>query len=309
MRKILILILTSNEEFYSSQYIKIKDHYEYIIKRYNLPMIVVGYQGDSDKDYLSYDNNIIYMNCKDRDVGTKFIKIHQLLKNNQGLHNFDIIIRTNTSTFLNLQSLNALIQDSRFNMDALYGPSSFIRHFMDDKEEESIVYPQGYFMMYSPNLMNKLIQYWDAGIEYLLSKDLYMNPEESSDWFGYGDDTILGACIKLYHDAGNEIELRNIWTELEFISYNRFDAEWTNTTNKLDTFKELQRVTSLIICKMYMYTNITERKSNEPYLIDMAAFLMKQPICDDDIKVFIDNAINLQTFNTRLTCGYVSNNK
>lgn len=309
MRKILILILTSCEKFYSSQYMKIKDHYEYIIKRYNLPMTVVGYQGDSDKDYLSYDNNIIYMNCKDRDVGTKFVMIHHLLKNNQGLNDFDIIIRTNTSTFLNLQSLNALIQDSRFNMDALYGPSSFIRHFMDDKKDESIVYPQGYFMMYSPNLMNNLIQYWDAGIEYLLSKDLYKIPEDSSGWFGYGDDTILGACIKLYQDVGNKITLRNVWQEMDFILFNRFDTNWTNAINKFDTLKDLQRITSLIICKMHMRTNMTERKRNEPYLIDMAAFLMTQPISEDDINAFVNNGVGPQTFNTRLVCYYKSNNK
>ena len=58
-----------------------------------------------------------------------------------------------------------------------------------------------------------------------------------------------------------------------------------------------------------MRTSMTERKRNEPYLIDMAAFLMKQPICDDDIKAFVDYAIDPPTFNIRLACYYESNNK
>lgn len=306
MRKILILILSSTNNFFSNQYHKLKKFYDTVIEENGFNMAVYGYVGGSDNNHIDNDN-IIHLNCNDHKTDDKFICVNNIIRDTDGLNDFDVVIKTNTSTVLNLYALNALIQDDRFNLQAIHGPSGFISHYMNAEQSEYIVYPQGYFTMYSPEVMNQILTYWNQAEQYLRDKNLFYVDENVAGWWGYGDDTVFGAALKLYAFDGHGVELRNIWEELELIPGSRFCNNWTNSLSSFDTVDELRKHTSMILCKMHMHTSMEDRERNEPTILDFGCFLLRYP--STDLQLFPDSNLRSLVFNSNLTCNFRPNDE
>lgn len=104
MKKILILVQSCNDDFFQKEIECIKNTYAS-----NLPSNIdfIYYTGNNDKEELIEDN--LKLICSD-DIYSTFRKTYYALRFFQ-LHNmqYDYIVRTNTSTYINVKLLNEII--------------------------------------------------------------------------------------------------------------------------------------------------------------------------------------------------------
>ena len=114
MKKILILIMSCNQDFFNKQEQQIKETYLKKVEEYdNIDYCV--YSGDETIEehyYNKYDKHL-YLRCEDgiHDTFKKTYYAFKYIKEN--FDEYDYIFRTNTSTYINIDLLNYFIQHKK----------------------------------------------------------------------------------------------------------------------------------------------------------------------------------------------------
>lgn len=121
MKKILILSMSCNDSFFISQEEDVKNTWAKDIidgKYENIDFII--YRGNCVKNTYSKKEHLLKLNVYD-DIPHTFLKTYMALSTIwNSIGQYDYVFRTNTSTYVNVELLNAFIQ-SLENDDTMYG--------------------------------------------------------------------------------------------------------------------------------------------------------------------------------------------
>jgi len=110
MKRILIAIMSCNDSFFIEQEKSINDTWINKIKNYdNIDYII--YRGDETLKKHTYNKqeHLLSLKCED-DTDNTFKKTYYAFNLAHNIYNYDYIFRTNTSTYINIDLLNAFIQ-------------------------------------------------------------------------------------------------------------------------------------------------------------------------------------------------------
>lgn len=203
--KIGIFIQSSNQELYSKNTQIIKDYYKRARAGLQDEFDIYSFTSnpDSSCDYSYIYDDEMLLACNDRKVG---IKIYEWISNTIYLMpKYDVVVKTNATTFLNLKRLSEFCSSELFDKDALYC-SDIIAHgicrtkngAIAESEKNASYYPNGNLHIFGYDFMKKLKK--DYLISYIhLSDTLYSPKKEERDaefgewmWYGIPDDLVIG---------------------------------------------------------------------------------------------------------------------
>lgn len=179
MKKILITVMSCNDDFFVNQEQVMKDTWIKQIDQFdNIDYII--YRGDPNIERHKYDKqqHLLSLRCED-DLNNTFKKTYYAFKLAHKIYDYDYIFRTNTSTYVNVALLNQFIQnledDNILWSSDLYSLSnSFCPYPL-------YLYGRGNGMILSKNLIDIILT---EGISYL-----YL--EKCDDW-------IIGNILNTY---------------------------------------------------------------------------------------------------------------
>lgn len=182
MKKILVLVMSCNNDFFNAQVNKIKETWASNIINGKYPNIdFLSYKGSLD--YISHDyneqNNELIIRCED-DLENTFKKTIYALEyiNKLGIE-YDYIFRTNTSTYINIELLNAFIQQIT---------------------DENIIYTSELYSLIEANTP-KPMDLYGRGNGLIISKkmiNILINESINTLYAGYSDDIGIGNVINGY---------------------------------------------------------------------------------------------------------------
>lgn len=111
MKKILIMVMSCNDEFFVTQEQVIKETWIKKIDKFdNINYII--YRGDPNIQKHKYDKqeHLLTLKCED-DVNNTFKKTYYAFNLAHKIFDYDYIFRTNTSTYVNVELLNEFVQN------------------------------------------------------------------------------------------------------------------------------------------------------------------------------------------------------
>jgi hypothetical protein len=110
MKKILILVMSCQDEFFKQQVEKIKETWAKPILEGKYPnMDFIVYEGGYDNHSYDKENHILKVRCED-DLDNTFKKTYYAFSLMNSNVKYDYIFRTNTSTYVNVDLLDKFIQ-------------------------------------------------------------------------------------------------------------------------------------------------------------------------------------------------------
>lgn len=182
MKKILVLVMSCDNDFFNAQVNKIKETWASDILNGEYQNInFLSYKGSLD--YISHDydekNHELIVRCED-DLENTFKKTIYALEyiNKLGIE-YDYIFRTNTSTYINIELLNAFIQQLT---------------------DENIVYTSElYSLIEAP--APKPMDLYGRGNGLIISKkmiDILINESINMLYSEYSDDILIGNVLNGY---------------------------------------------------------------------------------------------------------------
>ena len=179
MKKILIMVMSCNDDFFIKQESIIKETWSNKINKFdNINYLI--YRGDSDIQKHKYDkqNHILTLKCEDN-IDNTFKKTYYAFNLAHKIFDYDYIFRTNTSTYVNIELLNALIQ--QLDNDEILWSSDLYSLSNSFCPYPLYLYGRGNGMILSKKLVNIILK---EGIGYL-----YLN--KCDDW-------IIGNILNSY---------------------------------------------------------------------------------------------------------------
>lgn len=256
--KILLAILSSNNELYQKTTKTILDAYDEMKNRFKLQCefdIITVLSGNKTERV----GNIFYVNCNDSDVASKQLAITEYINEHE---EYDVIIRTNATTVVNLNYADIIAR--KFLGDNIMYTTTWIWI-----ENGGFNHPVGSFMMFSKFLFQKYFS--NAQLYNTCNDELYKNARflESNNnkfvyWKGVPDDLILGYML---FKQNAKIELRRC------SSFQVGDGPDAISKNLL-SFRAKTK-------KSHTENDYKDRINIEPLLLKMAAQLMiSNPIED-----------------------------
>lgn len=257
--KILILILSCNESPYFDCGNELKKSYEKLIKHYNLNdnIFVYDYIGNSKTTYCQ--DRTIYCNSKDDKFSTfsKTIECFTYIENN---FEYDYIIRTNTSQFVNIYLLYNLllkIKDNSQYDNAIFGSIFFCYLFGNDISLDfRNLFMEGSFWIFSKNKIKELLN---------LNK-LY-NPQNIDD---VDDRQVTNIISNKLNKQYKKLNINNITSEFRSFGcgyYKRVNKnDYNELCKKTDKIPSLWRqyckdYTDLSVAKFEIYKNFISIKT------------------------------------------------
>lgn len=289
MRNILFLISLSQHKLFSQEYTLLCSKYAKMIEKYNLPIKIFGYKGGYDSTFIDHNTNILHLAVNDRDIAGKYYAAHQCIQNNPWVvdnYDYDVIMATNTSTFVNLYLLNKMIQDDRFDMLGLYGNKICVRTL-----NLNLDYPEGKLMVYSRDVRDKIISVWEKFSDNIVNQS---KTKEDYMW-ATADDQPVGKCCQCLN-----IPIHDIPTSLKFnlINFGNYFNNLENPFSDLDTFEDTNGLsnTLFMVLKTAEYNfNSDEsnkytdaiRRHTECLFIKLAYLIYNHPFNDMEIETFL----------------------
>jgi hypothetical protein len=152
-KKAIILCMSCNKERYINE--------EHIIRKTWGKKIIDGkydniellfYRGDSNENFVD-SNNVLHLTSNDSYDNT-FIKTKEALKWCLENKEFDYVIRTNTSTYVNIDAIEQFLNFEDIDDDVLYGP-----HMNVDCIHDKLTYLGGHFLIIPKNMVNIISKY------------------------------------------------------------------------------------------------------------------------------------------------------
>ena len=179
MKKILILVMSCNDEFFKQQVEKIKQTWAKPIldgKYSNIDFM--SYDGWDAQHYYDKDNKCIHIRCED-DLDNTYKKTFYALSIIKHNFDYDYVFRTNTSTFINVDLLNKFVQ--RLDNDEILWTSEVYSLVEANAPYPLCLYGRGNGLLFSKKL-----------IDILLKEGITMLYEE------HVDDVVIGNILNSY---------------------------------------------------------------------------------------------------------------
>lgn len=128
MKRLLILSMLCNQEKYIKQSLMIRQTWGRNVLSNSLENVEMYFftKSESDKEYIDYDNHIIYVNASDDlfNTGEKTIEAFKMAIN---FFNFDYCVLTNTATVINIDLVNKFINSNLIDENCYYGGNLIYR--------------------------------------------------------------------------------------------------------------------------------------------------------------------------------------
>lgn len=268
MRKILLSISYSRQKLFDSEFNILRDWYTRIIDRYNLPIILLGYVGDGDNQYINHDIKTISLKSNDRLIANKYYEFHKIILDNPWIaEEYDVVVTQNTSTVVNLVALNQMIQDPRFSTDVVYG--ELISCWLCD------TYPQGRLFIYSKEIRDKVLNEWT---DVIMNQNLTDTSRAGDyDWQN-ADDYVFGICC-------NKLGIKYKDISRTFFGIYKNQSGRNITLDNLTNFNELSSTIAMQMkCLTQNSNNVFKiRESIEPILILLANIIYSKQYTTDEL--------------------------
>ena len=200
MKKIIVLIMSCNDPFFLEQEKYLLHNWIEQLKNFENIDYYFYRQSPDTKFHINKKNHFILVPCKTDTLLGTFEKTCQTLKIVDKLFEYDYIIRTNTSTYLNIPLINSFIQNA-VNEDVCYAPQICCA-----KEQGPYAYglfPRGNALIISKKLANVItIQNMN---KYKQKYPLTYNHPDSDINLntGYLDDGSIGFLLSCYFIENN----------------------------------------------------------------------------------------------------------
>ena len=149
--KILLAILSSNNELYQKTTKTILDAYDEMKRRFKLQCefdIMTVLNGDKTERV----DDVFYVNCDDSDVASKQLAITEYLNEHD---EYDAIIRTNATTVVNLNYAD-IIARKFLDEDVIY-TTAWLTIDLTNHGNRVFHHPLGSFMMFSKSLFQNIL--------------------------------------------------------------------------------------------------------------------------------------------------------
>jgi len=179
MKKILITVMSCNDDFFIKQEQIIKETWIKQLEQFdNIDYII--YRGDPNIQKHKYDKeqHILSLKCED-DLDNTYKKTYYAFKLAHKIYDYDYIFRTNTSTYVNITLLNQFIQE--LNNDEILWSSDLYSLSNSFCPYPLYLYGRGNGMILSKKLVNIILS---EGISHL--------------YLGKCDDWMIGNILNSY---------------------------------------------------------------------------------------------------------------
>lgn len=298
MPKLIILILTANQDLFLNSYNELRNHYIQMGKRYNIPLSVIGYVGDSDTIFLDEETGILHLDCPDNEISNKLIRAAQYIQSNM---DYDFVVKTNTSTIINLRLMYLFMRDSRVDWNKIYCKSYLLSSEIGPDKTKWFSCPSGTYAICSRKVFDTIFDSPDNINANVTELSNYYGGEVGLNlydinqwgWSGLSEDATFGWLAKVH-----EIQFHSLYEDLVVTSNYR---DWQ--IHKISTIPtETLSVTPSIICRTADYEDIDKRNMIEPAIIHMCGLLFE--LCrfnDKDYEEFYFTNMITNVSNNRYT--------
>lgn len=273
MPNILILILLSNQQVFLENFKELRIHYQRISQRYNIPITVVGYMGDSNENRFDEETGILHLSCHDKTIGRKLIMATEYIKANM---NYDYVLKTNASTLVNLQLMSLLIKDQRIDWNRIYNKSALIEVQIGYDNTKWFICPCGTYAICSKDVFNTLFD--DNAMEGLNEiRQYYIDSsinvwDDTWGWYDISEDSVTGWLAKKHN-----IQFYSLYDDLVVLDNYREPDLKKVVEASLDDIA----TTPSIICKTGNWMDIESRQHYEPAIIHLAGLLYESITISD----------------------------
>lgn len=289
--KILIVLQSSVEPLYQKETQLLKDIYGNLIRKNNLPVDVISYVGDAEKTMLVDDT--LYIKCDNK---YSIEKHRQLYKYIHEHPEYDIIIKTNVSTVLNLDLICKYVCSVDFYSHNMYSCASMWDDrctgiiVKDGKELNYGNFPIGFLHLAHRKVWEDIYNSYDVVIDKVIS-DIQSKIENNTYiWEGFpgdektgfidvNDDLVMGAL--LLYTGHNTLQIANYIR----VSHDEFDEY---VLSHPDDNPDNVFSTICARCKL-AYSDPKVREYYEPMVMQLIAILYgNHETSQGDIKQFLN---------------------
>ena len=220
MKKLLILAMSCNQPFFLDQETNIKNLYakDIIDKKYpNIEFYIYTASYD-DKFHINKQEHKLYVPANDLLEGT-FEKTQQVFKLVDHLDfDYDYILRTNCSTYINVELVNRFINELPLNTKHIYAGSLYL------SDDATGPYNWCYYGVGNGLLLSK---FWVDIIKKAnpLSIKIFVN-NKNKPYYSIDDNTI-GLIVNDYA-IRHHMDLYNIWESFKFPLINHIPKDAYN---------------------------------------------------------------------------------
>ena len=206
--KICLFVQTSSQEVYSSDTRILLDYYKKVISKHNLDVDVFSYQGNNDaSSYSHLDKNKLFLPADERDTS---LVMTELLRNIEfSFSEYDIFIKTNSSTVLNLTKICEFCNSEKFRKDMFYCATHADTNILikkdltllgsPDNALEVNSYPNGNLYLFSKEIFQIISKEFSMMHEYLtneIGQNIIKEYAEQHMWYGVAEDLVIGCVLK-----------------------------------------------------------------------------------------------------------------
>lgn len=192
--RILVVMQSSTEKLYQDAAELLKKMYNEVIERKSLPVDVISYVGDSQETYL--DGDTLYIACDNK---LSIEKHRQLYKYIYDHKEYDVIIKTNVSTVLNLELICKLVVSMDFYKNNMYCASIMWDNccsgtvMVGNEPKRYGNFPVGYFNMADRKIWEEMYEVYDSVVEEVIRDLKHNHPNKYP--LDVNDDCVTGALL------------------------------------------------------------------------------------------------------------------
>lgn len=199
-KKFIILLMSCNQSLYLSEEQACRDTFLKVAEGADIPFWF--YRGGEERQYIDTDH-VIHFSCSDGLAGTSEKTVLAMAAALQ-LGEWDYLIKTNVSTWLNIGKIADLIDGLEGKDDLnIYGA-----RFLINKASKDVPFPRGHFNIFSRSMVEGIVK-WSPKLI-------------AASGFPKTDDTLIGLsclyqimkiCGEQYQDHIMEVPAVNCWPE------------------------------------------------------------------------------------------------
>ena len=194
MKRVLLAVHSASHEIYQNNIKALIVGYEKVIKKHNLFVDVTTFCGtydDPDHNYIEWSRSYSH----EKEVADVLFDVMGRVVN---LTNYDVIIKTNTNTVVNLPLIWEFCNSIHFNPNLMY--TNVCYHIGDGY---NMPFPSGMFIMGSHDVWKKVCDSKNDTLQWVekhgVSESVYHTKEYADGklvWTGYSDEFLIGACLR-----------------------------------------------------------------------------------------------------------------
>ncbi len=332
--KIGIFVQSSSQEVYAVDTEILLDYYRKVIDKNNLGIDVFSYQGNNDSSSYSFlKENRLFLPADERDTS---MVMTELLRNIENIFpKYDIIIKTNSSTVLNLKKVYEFCHSNEFKKDVFYcalcvKTRKYIKKDLYHQESpESILevdsYPNGNLYMFSKDILHVISSEFSDMHQYLSGAYEDEFPHYNEDinvWYGVPEDFTIGCVLKRNGISVSELDFI---LSYEYISkmpdaYEKNPYDVFGISCKMGFNWKIRKIFEFdlvkLVCSFYMNVPIKKTckiavctivKNENAYLREFVEW--HRNLGFDNIILYDDNDVDGEhvedAINDYIECGYV----